>query len=298
MFIMKSKALPLLAALLGPVIMISPLRAAGPAKEDLTKVYEAGRNAFNRGDYVKAKAAFTKVLQAKPDFDLAIIYMAQIRTAEAKWEARPRTQKISETAIVANVAFHDITLADALEVVRREMEKAGSGPTAGPVALLTDVPATVLEQPVSLSVRNLPMTAFVDAVGFAGNVRIAWHEKGLSVSGTAGAPATPAQKEAIQRNKAAASAQIIPRLQMAELSVPEALARLRQLTPPDKFPLIVLRGAPPAKSITLELRNVSVSDALRSIATVSGMEVSWQPWGAGLLAESEVIATAPADKPQ
>jgi tetratricopeptide (TPR) repeat protein len=296
---MKSKALPLLAALLGPVILISTVRAIEPAKEDLTKVYEAGRAAFNKGDYVKAKAAFTKVLKAKPDFDLAIIYMAQIRTAEAKWEARPRARKISETAVIRKLEFSRIPLADALEVVRRELEKAGQGPTAGPVALLTDLPATVLEQPVSMAVSNVPMTSFMDAVGYAGNVGITWHEKGISVSGQAGVPLSPAPEVAVRRVQAEAAALIIPRLQVEDLSVGEALARLRQLTPPDKCPLMVLREPASAKSITLDLRNIPLSEALRSIAIVSGMEVAWQPWGVGLhMAGTEVAVRTPEDQPK
>ena len=66
---MKSKTLPLMAALMGPVMMFTGMAGADPGKEDLTQVYEAGRRAFNKGDLAKAKIAFAKVLLAKPDFD-------------------------------------------------------------------------------------------------------------------------------------------------------------------------------------------------------------------------------------
>ncbi len=83
-----------MAALIGPIAALLGPVGAEPIREDLTNVYEAGRTAFNKGDLAAAKTAFTKVLKAKPDFDLAIIYMAQIRHAEEKWAARPRSQKI------------------------------------------------------------------------------------------------------------------------------------------------------------------------------------------------------------
>jgi len=289
---MKNKVpLLLLAALLGPVFPLSTLTAAEPVREDLTKVYEAGRNAFNRGDYVKAKAAFAKVLKAKPDFDLAIIYMAQIRTAEAKWEARPRAQKIAEKSSIATMTLSKVSLADALEVVRREVEKAGGGPDAGSIALLTDLPAEVLEREVDLSVSKLPMQQLAEIVGFAGGVHLAWHSQGISV--TAHAPALQADDPAIAATKAmqqAARDTILPQLKMEGASVAEALAWLNHQMSPGAGPLIIGREPLSRRPITLDLRHIPLTEALNSIALVSGMEVSWHPWGAGLSPKTELAA--------
>jgi len=285
----------LLAALLGPVFPLATLTAAEPVREDLTKVYEAGRNAFNKGDYVKAKAAFAKVLKAKPDFDLAIIYMAQIRTAEAKWEARPRAQKIAEKSSIATMTLSKVSLADALEVVRREVEKAGGGPQAGSIALLTDLPAEVLEREVDLSVSKISMQHFADIVGFAGGVHLAWHQQGISV--TANAPILQADDPAVAATKAmqqAARDKILPQLKMEGASVAEALAWLNQQMSPGAGPLIIGREPLSRRPITLDLRHIPLTEALNSIALVSGMEVSWHPWGAGLSPKTELAsATTP-----
>lgn len=294
---MKSKTLPLMAALMGPVMMFTGIAAADPGKEDLTGVYEAGRQAFHKGDLARAKAAFNKVLQAKPDFDLAQIYMAQIRHAEAQWAARPRSQKIAEQAVVKAVELQAVSLADALEVARRELEKAGGGPTAGAIGLLTDLPAGALDRPVSLSVRNLPMMQFMDAVAFAGDVRIAWHAKGLSVTANPATPdkLEPARTAAIKTMQAAAQAQVIPRLTFDNISVPEALQWLQLKADRPGGPLIVLRGPVRPARVTLDLRHVSLSDALRSVAIVADLEVSWHPWGAGLAAKPPVpVIAAPS----
>jgi hypothetical protein len=285
----------LLAALLGPVFPLATLTAAEPVREDLTKVYEAGRNAFNKGDYVKAKAAFAKVLKAKPDFDLAIIYMAQIRTAEAKWEARPRAQKIAEKSSIATMTLSKVSLADALEVVRREVEKAGGGPQAGSIALLTDLPAEVVEREVDLSVSKVSMQHFADIVGFAGGVHLAWHQQGISV--TANAPILQADDPAVAATKAmqqAARDKILPQLKMEGASVAEALAWLNQQMSPGAGPLIIGREPLSRRPITLDLRHIPLTEALNSIALVSGMEVSWHPWGAGLSPKTELAsATTP-----
>jgi hypothetical protein len=293
---MKNNApLLLLAALLGPVFPLATLSAAEPVREDLTKVYEAGRNAFNKGDYVKAKAAFAKVLKAKPDFDLAIIYMAQIRTAEAKWEARPRAQKIAEKSSIATMTLSKVTLADALEVVRREVEKAGGGPAAGSIALLTDLPAEVLEREVDLSVSKISMQHFADIVGFAGGVHLAWHQQGISV--TANAPILQDDDPAVAATKAmqqAARDKILPQLKMEGASVAEALVWLNQQMSPGAGPLIIGREPLSRRPITLDLRHIPLTEALNSIALVSGMEVSWHPWGAGLSPKTELAsATTP-----
>ena len=281
---MKVKTLPLMAALLGPVMAFTGVAWAEQGKEDLTKVYEAGRTAFNKGDLTKAKLAFAKVLRVKPDFDLAQIYMAQIRHAEAQWAARPRSRKIAEQARVAVVDFKTVTLGDALEVVRRELEKAGGGPGAGRIEVLTDLSVGLLERPVNFSVRNLPMMGFVDAVAFAGEVRIAWHPKGISV--TAGPPSPdkmePATAAAVQAMKEAAEAQVIPLIQFDITPLAEALQWLQGQADPGMGPLIVLRGPVNLTKVNFELRHSSIPDALRSIAIVADLEVTWHPWGAGL----------------
>jgi len=281
---MKVKTLPLMAALLGPVMAFTGMAGAEQGKEDLTKVYEAGRTAFNKGDLAKAKLAFIKVLRAKPDFDLAQIYMAQIRHAEAQWAARPRSQKIAEEARVAVVDFKAVTLGDALEVVRRELEKAGGGPGAGTIELLTDLSVGMLERPVSFSVRNLPMMDFVDTVAFAGEVRIAWHPKGISVTASQPVPdkMEPVTAAAVKAMREAAQAQVIPLIQFDNTSLAGAIQWLQGQAAPDMGPLIVLRGPVNPTKVNFELRNSSIPDALRSIAIVADLEVTWHPWGAGL----------------
>lgn len=295
---MKSKTLPLMAALMGPVMMFTGMAGADPGKEDLTQVYEAGRRAFNKGDFAKAKIAFAKVLQAKPDFDLAQIYMAQIRHAEAQWAARPRSQKIAEQAMVRSVKLEAVSLADALEVTRRELEKAGGGATAGTIALVMDLPADALDRTVRLSVENLPMMHFIDAVAFAGDVRIAWHPKGLSVTANPVIPdkMEPARAAAVKAMLQTAQEQVIPRLVLDNVPVPEALHWLQLRADRTKGPLIVLRHPVSQVKVNLDLREASLPDALRSVAIVADLDVSWHPWGAGLSAKPAVpVITAPLE---
>lgn len=291
----SSKTLPLLAALLGPVILLTgPASAAPPAPaappENLTQVYEAGRQAFNKGDYRTAKTAFAKVLKAKPDFDLALIYMAQIRTAEAKWEARPRSQKLAEKSSIASVTLTKVTLADALEVVRRELEKAGGGPQAGAIQLITDLPNEALERPMDLTVKNLPMKEFIDAVAYAGNVRISWHDQGLSVTNAPDSDAKPDPEvvAATRRMQQIAQTKILPLIKLENATPASALAWLRTQVDTAQGPLIISREPLPNVPVTMELRQVPLSEAIRSVAIIAGMEVTWHPWGAGLSAKPEV----------
>ncbi len=297
---MKSKHPTLMAALLGPVIMFTHMASPALAKEDLTKVYEAGRTAFNKGDLATAKVAFAKVLRAKPEFDLAKIYMAQIRHAEAQWEARPRSQKIAEQAFIKSVDLQTVPLADALEVVRREMEAAGRGTQTGPIEILTDIPAEALERPITLTVKNQPMTHFLDLIGFAGDVRIAWHSRGLSVTAGTASPdkSPPAADAAIKAMHDAATSQVIPLIQFDNTTVDEALRWLQTKADPNQGPLIVLRGPVPPTKLTFTLRHSSIPDALRSIAIVADLQVTWHAWGAGLAPKSTLaVATTVTPSP-
>ncbi|MES2709615.1 MAG: hypothetical protein V4726_23660 [Verrucomicrobiota bacterium] len=278
--------------------MITPLSAQA-AREDLTQVYKTGRIAFNKGDLVTAKAAFTKLLKADPDFELGKIYMAQIRYAEAQWEARPRSVKILEKARVGTISFGGIPLSDALELVRREVEKAGTGLDAGTIELITDLPADVLARPVSLSVQNIPMQWWLDAVAYTGGVRITPTKKGLSVT------AHPAEmdsgdKEALTaalKMRQRAQDQVLPRIRMENTTLPEALRWLRQQTDQSLGPLIVTRTGVQPATVTLDLRNIPVSEAIRSIAFLADLDVDWCSWGAGLRPKTPAPAPAPAAVP-
>ncbi len=195
--------------------------------------------------------------------------------------------------------MRQVTLADALEVVRREVEKAGRGPTAGTIALLTDLPAEVLERPVTLSVKQQPMPAFVEAVAFAGGVRISWHERGISVTSPEAAPARPgpAQEAAIRRMKEIAKTKVIPHLRMENVSAVEAWERLRQEAR-SSGPMIVVREPVTTATVNLDLRQIPLSEAIRSVALVTGMEVTWQPWGAGAYPKTAVAVNAPTEARQ
>ncbi|RYD33560.1 MAG: hypothetical protein EOP86_13095 [Verrucomicrobiaceae bacterium] len=281
---MKFTPLPLLAALAGPVLLMTAPLTAQAAREDLTEVYRTGRNAFNKGDYVTAKAAFARLLKADPNFQLGKIYMAQIRHAEALWEARPLARKIVEKAKVGTVAFRSIPLSEALELVRRKVEQAGTGPNVGAIGLRTDLPAGVLDRPVSLSVKDVPMQWWIDAVAYAGGVRISLTQEGLSV--TAGSvitdPKDKAFMDAMLKMKQQAQERILTRMAMDHASLEEALAWLRQQTDQSKGPLLVTRSGVPDTTVTMDLRNVPLSEAIRTIAILADLEVDWHPWGAGL----------------
>jgi hypothetical protein len=179
--------------------------------------------------------------------------------------------------------------------VRREVEKAGGGPAAGSIALLTDLPAEVLEREVDLSVSKISMQHFADIVGFAGGVHLAWHQQGISV--TANAPILQDDDPAVAATKTmqqAARDKILPQLKMEGASVAEALVWLNQQMSPGAGPLIIGREPLSRRPITLDLRHIPLTEALNSIALVSGMEVSWHPWGAGLSPKTELAsATTP-----
>ena len=294
--VMKINVLPCLAALFGPVFMLSTLTAAEPGKEDLGKVYEAGRQAFNKGDLTTARIAFLKVLKAKPDFDLANIYMAQIRSAEAKWEARPRSLKIAETAPSVTLTLSEVSVSDALELVRRELEKAGGGPAAGKITLLARLPEDSANRIVDLSVKDMPMIDFIDAVAFAGDLNIAWHAEGLLVNPDASSLVPePAAEVQIKRMKQLAKDTIIPTIKFSNLSTAEAWTRLGRLASTSGaagFHMIV-REPSPESVVNLDLRQIPLSEAIRLLGLVCGTQVAWQPWGAGIYSNHSLASVGP-----
>lgn len=270
------------------------------------QVYENGKAALDRGDLVTARRCFEQLLKAQPGFELAKIQLAQVVVAERELAKIPKVLKVARTQVLARVEFNEATLAEAAVDIARRLEKAG----ASPVNVASMLPEAVSKRPVTLSAANATCDQVLEAIGYANGLQINYTPQGLALRVETGArqqfdagdPKLPAFSGAAQKI-------VLDRISFAEASLPEALAYLQrkaaEVSAGKAHPVFVIRhDAAPRSAVTLDLRNVSLHDAVASVCLVTDLEVKWFPWGAGIGNRQAAAAVtspdakaAPAPKP-
>ena len=297
---MKPSFVPLLGAVLALSALAAlpiPVTAAPPERKvSLRDDYERGRSALHRGDLVTARGCFEKVLKAAPDFELAKVHLAQVAAAERELARVPRSLKVSRVTPSGRVRWVGVPVPDALEAARRLVEKAAGVP----VALRQQLPADVLQREVVIQMSDGTIDDLLQALAWAGGFRIAHETEGLAALPAGAVAKWDAGTAERPTAEAAARKLVLQRLDMQDASVEEALAflslKLREGAGNGPVPTIILRADVPTagKSVTMDLRNISLAEALRMAAMLAGdLEVRWFPWGAGLEPKPAAVATTP-----
>jgi hypothetical protein len=150
----------------------------------------------------------------------------------------------------------------------------------------------------------------LEAIGFITGVQFSYSANGLALREETGArqqfdagdPKLPVFSDAAKKI-------VLERISFAEASLPEALAHLQrkaaEASAGKAHPVFVIRhDAAPRSAVTLDLRNVSLHDAVAAVCLVTDLEVKWFPWGAGIGNRQAAAAVtgsdakaAPAPKP-
>lgn len=261
------------------------------------QVYEKGKAALDGGDLVTARRCFEQLLKAQPGFELAKIQLAQVVVAERELAKIPKVFKVARTEVLAKVEFNEATLAEAVADVARRLEKAG----AGAVNVASGLPEAVSGRPVTLSAAHATCDQVLEAIGYASGVQFNYTAQGLSLRLETGArqqfdagdPKLPAFSDAGKKI-------VLDRISFAEASLPEALAYLQrkaaEVSAGKAHPVFVIRqDAAPRSAVTLDLRNVSLHDAMATVCLVTDLEVKWFPWGAGIGNRQAAAAVTGAD---
>jgi hypothetical protein len=272
------------------------------------QVYVKGKAALDRGDLVTARRCFEQLLRAKPDFEMAQIQLAQVVVAERELEKIPKALKVARAEVLPRLELSDETLADAAEKVAGQLEKAGGG-AAGAVTV-GPVPSGAEKRLVTLSVTQAKFDDVFEALGFAGGMRISYTAAGLTMREDTGERRQYDAGNAKAPDLSAAAGKLmLDRFVLEQADAAEAIAFLRrkaaELSGGAVRPIFVIRhDAAPRSAVTLDLRNVSLRDALDAVCLMADLEVKWFPWGAGIgnrqaaaAVTSPPVNDAPAPKP-
>lgn len=268
------------------------------------QVYNKGLAALEKGDVVTARQCFEQLLRAKPDFELARIQLAQVVVAERELAKIPQSLKVARREILPRMELSGTRLDEAAAAVARALERAGGGSEKWSVSLAGHLPEAVSQRSVSLSASEASVDQILEALGYAGGVQFSYTSAGIAVREATGQsrggydtgdPKAPDLS-------AAAKKLVLQRFAFEEASVVEALTYLQrksvELSGGKLRPLFVIRhDIAPRGTVTLDLRNISLHDAVNSVGLMADLEVKWFPWGAGIGSRQAAAAVAsPAEK--
>ncbi len=279
---------PLLHIPLAVLLAAVPAVFAGDSPSGM-QVYNKGRAALEKGDVVTARQCFEQLLRARPDFDLARIQLAQVVVAERELAKIPQSLKVARKETVPRMELSGVPLEEAAAAVARALERAGGGSEKWTVRLGGHLSETASQREVALSASECSVDNVLEALGFAGGVQFSYTAEGLAVREAnrqargkfdAGDPRAPDMS-------AAAKKVVLDRIVFQEASPAEALLFLQrksaELSGGRLKPLFVIRhDIAPRGAVTLDLRSVSLHDAVSAVCLLADLEAKWYPWGAGI----------------
>lgn len=224
--------------------------------------------------------------------------------AERELAKIPPSLTVARRETVPQLALSDISLEDAAAAVTRALERAGGGSEKWRVSLGGQLPESIGRRSVALNASGARVDDILEALGYAGGVQFAYTVEGLAVREAtgrmrgkfdAGDPKAPDMSAAAQKL-------ILDRFVLEQATLNDALDYLQrksaELSGGSLRPLFVIRhDIVPRGGVTLNLRNVSLHDAIGSVCLMADLEAKWFPWGAGIGSRQAAAAVAvPADK--
>lgn len=292
-------SLPALAA--ASLLGIQCLAPAGPPAAGGGDLFQKARAAYHKGNLEEAKKGFEQLLKAKPDFELARIHLAQIAAAERELAKIPASLKVARSARIKRFTVDGETLQESLEMAAKELRRAGGGPEKWNVLAEGSLPNSAAGRTIRLDASGVTVDQLLDALAYAGKVQLTYTGRGFTVRDNADGLSIRKEWDAGNPKdpdmNAAARKIIFDRFSVADASLTDVLdylsRRAATLSGGTVKPVFAIRhDLVPRSSVTLDLRNVSLHDAVRSVCLVADLEEKWFPWGAGI--DNKQLTVAPA----
>jgi hypothetical protein len=155
-----------------------------------------------------------------------------------------------------------------------------------------------------MNVSQVSLDQVLEALGYAGGVRISYTAGGINVkeSSVESRGAWDAGNPKLPNMDVAARKIVIDQIEMKDAPLADALNYLQrkaaEVSRGSVNPVFAVRhDLAPQGTVTLSLRNISLFDALRSVCLVTEVEEKWFPWGAGIgNRQAPAAVTSPSKK--
>lgn len=178
-----------LVALMG-AILISPTRAAEPRPRTIQEVFDEGRAAFFRDDYLTAKRLLTQVNKADPKHRPTIIMLKNITMAEREAAAKANSlQGRMKRTVLPRLDLVDARVPEVLEFIQikaAEVSKDGAKPNF--VIRLTEQDE---KRPVTLRLTEPTLHSALAALATLADLDVIYDEYAVTIRSRSLAPVVP-----------------------------------------------------------------------------------------------------------
>ena len=157
--IMKTSLLRVCVPSSAAVAMMAAFLMAAPAlraADDLNAIYQKGREAFHKGDFVTARAFLTQVAAANPSHPHTQNMLRYIN-AHAKQESTLKRDYAAVT--LPKIDMQEVTLQEAVTGLRVMAKNASQGKVSPNVIIKG---TALAEKKLSLNLANVPLTEAIE----------------------------------------------------------------------------------------------------------------------------------------
>ncbi|MFM7604436.1 MAG: hypothetical protein ACKO8Z_04465 [Prosthecobacter sp.] len=166
---------PSMAAILTMTVFLAISREL-PAADDLDSVYQKGREAFHKGDFVTAHAFLTQVAAAKPghaDTQNMLRYLQ----AHAKQQFILKRDYAAVT--VPKIDMQDVTLEEAVSGLRVLAKNASQGKISPNLIIKS---TSLAEKKLSLTLGNVPLTQAIEYLAQLSGAKVTYDKHAVIFS--------------------------------------------------------------------------------------------------------------------
>jgi hypothetical protein len=136
-------------------------------------MFAAGKTAFAHGDLATAKSLFQAVRARVPGHPSTDFYLAQIQLAEKENRGISLEQRLAAIE-VSSLKLEDVTLEEAVEVVRKQVGELDN--PALPANFVLLVPDEAKKTRFSLSLAGVPLTALLEYIASLTGSEVAYEK--------------------------------------------------------------------------------------------------------------------------
>jgi hypothetical protein len=165
------------AAVTGLAAFLCIGSAPAADQQSLAQVFEQGRAAYHKGDFVTAKALLTQVATAKPDHFETRAMLANIN---AQSKTVLSVQKTYETIILPKVDFQEATLNEAAQALTLLGKNAANGKVTPNIIVK---PKAGEGAKITLTLQNVPLTEAIRYIADLSQCKASYDKHAVVIAG-------------------------------------------------------------------------------------------------------------------
>jgi hypothetical protein len=165
------------AAVTGLAAFLCIGSALAADQQSLAQIFEQGRAAYHRGDFVTAQTLLSKVAAAKPDHFETRAMLANIQSQN---KAPVSVQKTYEAIVLPKVDFQEATLTEAAQALSLLGKNAANGKVSPNIIVK---PKAGEGAKITLTLQNVPLTEAIRYIADLSQCKASYDKHAVVIAG-------------------------------------------------------------------------------------------------------------------